>query len=87
MVASRLLDVAAVDATVLAAEVARSPLLGNELRCVASLGPFPTHPIVARAFLSPEVKSVLAGALAIMHGTTSGLDVLRRDRIVRFVAI
>jgi phosphonate transport system substrate-binding protein len=85
MVASGLADVAAIDSAVLELEIERRPLLGRVVRVAASFGPMPSHPIAIRSSISAETKALVAGALTIVQGTASGLDVLRDGRLLRYV--
>jgi phosphonate transport system substrate-binding protein len=72
-------DAAAIDSTVLRL---RSGALGDSLRVVESLGPFPIQPIVARASLPASLRRDLAQALL-----TFDVSELAHYGLVRFAPV
>ena len=80
-------DGAAIDSTLLDTELHNNPLLGEQLRSIAALGPSPMPPWVASASLRPEENERLRQALLGMHRDPAGRAVLAEARIARFVAV
>lgn len=70
MIASGLVDGAAIDCHVLAVELSAHPELGERLRIVDSLGPSPIQPVVVRSTLTPMLKDELRSRLLALRGTS-----------------
>lgn len=81
------IDAAAIDTTVLDAELARRPELVDQIRVVEPLGPSPIPPVVARRELSAALKRGLSDALFRMHEDAEGAAILRDGMMARFVAV
>lgn len=79
------LDSAAIDSHLLDVELRSRPWLSDQLRTVATLGPSPIQPIVARRSLEPTVRDQLRDALTSIDLTT--LPALADGEIVRLVSV
>jgi phosphonate transport system substrate-binding protein len=80
-------DTAAIDSTILEAEMRARPELKHQLRVVESLGPNPIPPIVIVKSATSQVKSVLRAALTEMDQNEIGRAILSKGMISRFIAM
>jgi phosphonate transport system substrate-binding protein len=80
-------DVAAIDSTVLSMARARLPELGGRLRVLETLGPFAVHPVVVRSAIPAPLRATMGAALAGMHETAAGREVLALHGIERFAPV
>jgi phosphonate transport system substrate-binding protein len=67
---------AAIDSTVLEAELARRPSLASRVRVIDSLGPSPAPPWVISSRLPDELKRCIQNALAAMSDDPRGSQIL-----------
>jgi len=80
-------DAAAIDSTVLETELRVSPGLASRLRAVASLGPSPAPPWVARTSLPAGLRAAISDALVTMHETDEGAEILAAAGLRRLAAV
>ncbi|MBI3976734.1 MAG: phosphate/phosphite/phosphonate ABC transporter substrate-binding protein [Chloroflexi bacterium] len=86
-VADRLVDGAAVDSLVYESAVERKPELGQRLRVIARIGPYPTPPVVVNPALPPDQKAALRAILLGLHEDPEGQRILAELGIDRFVPL
>lgn len=87
MIASRRVAAAAIDSTVLEAELGRDPSLLQSVRAIATLGPSPAPPWVFSASTPRDLRAKVTRCLAGMHRTPGGAAVLARWGIVELRAV
>jgi phosphonate transport system substrate-binding protein len=80
-------DAAAIDTTVLEAELRRRPALAGEIRVVETLGPSAMPPWVLRSTLPAKTKSAIGAALLAMQDTREGRAILAGWGIAGFVRV
>jgi len=80
-------DVAAIDSTVLEAELSSRPELESRIRTVRSLGPYPIPPLAVRRDLPVEVKHALRQALLELHRGERGRALLEDSPFLGFVPV
>lgn len=86
MIANGAVDGAAIDSTVLEAELARCPALGDAIRVIGTLGPSPMPPWVVATSLPPALRQSIADLLLGMHHDPAGRAILSTWGIARFAA-
>lgn len=86
MIANGEVDAAAIDSTVLEAELARTPALGDAIRVIDTLGPSPMPPWVVATSLPPALRQSIADLLLGMHHDDAGRAILATWGIARFAA-
>lgn len=86
LVAAGAADGAAIDSTVLGWVSAQRPELRERVRVVASWGPHPIQPVVARATLPGETVRAVAAALRTFDPRTGPAGELARFGIAGYVA-
>jgi phosphate/phosphite/phosphonate ABC transporter binding protein len=84
LLAERAVDVAAIDANVLA--FMRAHGMDRDIRVLETLGPFPVQPVVVRAGLAASVKRAIGDVLLEMHHASGG-EPLRRFGVRCFAAV
>ncbi|GGJ29239.1 phosphate/phosphite/phosphonate ABC transporter substrate-binding protein [Deinococcus roseus] len=77
-------DAAAIDSQVLSWVLRQQPRLRQELRVIASLGPFPAPPFAVHQNLDPEVRQELQKALLNLHRTVSGQKLLDEAGFIHY---
>lgn len=82
-VAQGRVDAAAIDSHVLAVALRHTPALARDVRVVASLGPFPAPPLVARRDLPAPSRSALREALLGLHLSAPGREALHLGGFAR----
>lgn len=87
LVAAGEVDAAAIDATVLEAELQDHPWLARQLRVLQTLGPSPIPPAVAAPHLPSDAALAVRDALLRLHLTESGRRGLALGRLSRFAAV
>lgn len=80
-------DAAAIDSTVLEAELRLHPDLGHKMRVVATLGPSAMPPWVGRGDLAPKLVTDLQQALSRMHEDAGGRKILTEAGWARFAIV
>lgn len=84
MIAGGEVDAAAIDSTVLEAELARFPALGDMIRVIDTLGPSPMPPWVVAKRLPLVLRQSIADVLLGMHRDDAGRAILGTWGIARF---
>jgi phosphonate transport system substrate-binding protein len=84
MIANGEVDAAAIDSTVLEAELACFPALGDLIRVIDTLGPSPMPPWVVATSLPPALRQSIANVLLGMHHDATGRAILATWGIARF---
>jgi phosphonate transport system substrate-binding protein len=74
---------AAIDSSVLEAELRARPGLAEKVRVVLTLGPSPSPPWVLSTQLTARLRARLAALLASLHGSSEGRSVLNSWGIAR----
>lgn len=87
MISGAHIDAAAVDSTVLEAEIARAPQLLQHVRVIGTLGPSPMPPWVVHRSLSPQLRADIRKALLAMHQHPAGGKILAQWGIARFAGV
>lgn len=81
------IDAAAIDSTVLEAELERYPELAARLRVIETLGPSPIPPWVISRRLPQSLRARLRALLLNMHDDDEGRALLAQARWSRFAAV
>lgn len=87
MVSSGDVDAAAIDSNALRIAVERDPALRETLRVVASIGPYPIQPVVARASLPADLRTAITDALLDLHDDPDASAATRPYGLQRFVPV
>lgn len=87
MITNKHIDAAAVDSTVLEAEIGRMPGLLKQIRVVDTLGPSPMPPWVVHRSLAPRLRADIRNMLLAMHRHPAGAGILAQWGISRFAAV
>jgi phosphonate transport system substrate-binding protein len=85
LVAEGAVDAAAIDSTVLSWVLAAEPALREQIRIVASWGPHPIQPVVARAGLGQPALAHIASALRSFDPAEGGRSALASFGVAGFV--
>ena len=80
-------DVAGIDSTILDLELGLDPTLGERLRVVSVIGPYPTPPVAASVVLSPQTRERLRAELIGMHQVPEGRGILAAGLIRHFIPV
>lgn len=80
-------DCAAIDSTVLEQELRDRPALAGRFRSVATLGPSPIPPVIAKTSLTARVRETLRRLLVGMHEEREGARILAEAGVARFAAV
>lgn len=80
-------DAAAIDANVWRRLRREVPQLADELRQIATLGPLPAQPLVARCDLPAGVRRAVRGAVLAAHHSQPVAAALAAAELQRFVAV
>lgn len=87
MITAGHIDAAAIDSTVLEAELARAPRLAGHTRVIGTLGPSPMPPWVMRRDLPASFKRKLQQVFLAMHTDARAQSILQSWNIARFNAV
>jgi len=87
MILDGLIDAAALDSTVLEAEIVQNPSIAGKLRTIAALGPSPAPPWVVHRSVSNTVRRDLRRRFLAMHRKENGRKILDNAAILRFAAV
>ena len=87
MILDREADAAAIDSTVLEAELRNHPELRDEIRIIETLGPSPMPPWVMSKSLLAGLRTEIQNTLLAMHLDDEALNALRGWGISHFIAI
>lgn len=80
-------EVAAIDSVALEFELSSRPKLGQQLRIVRSLGPYPIPPLAVRRDLEGEAKRALRRALLELHREERGRALLETSPFLGFTSV
>jgi phosphonate transport system substrate-binding protein len=79
-------DWAVIDSTVCDMDSAQATRLTSGVRAIASLGPYPMPPFIARVDLEKEVVRDMVRSLTAMHETAAGRELFSRYHVDRIAA-
>ena len=87
LIKTSVVDVAAIDSTVLEMQEAINPSSVRRLKVLRSLGPYPGPPLVISKRLPKSIRETIRTAVLNMHNNSLGRQLLEQGMLSRFMEV